>query len=175
MPPQRVIESLHPEMVGTQFGLWSITNRGVVRKGKEIAVYCRCQCGDVHIIHTQNLLSGKSQGCRSCASKRLHVSKGRVLITGAAVLRVQKRCNSMRQRCENPNDLSYHNYGARGIQFRFANVSEAIAYILLELPHDTYLRVDIDRIDNDGHYEKGNLRLATRAENLANRSRKPTT
>ena len=37
-----------------------------------------------------------------------------------------------------------------------------------------YVR-DIDRRNNDGHYEPGNLRLVTRKVNLANRSRRATT
>ena len=81
----------------------------------------------------------------------------------------------MRQRCENPNDPSYHNYGGRGIEFRFESVSAAIKYVLKELPHPTYIKLDIDRENNDGHYEAGNLRLATRKENLENRRLRPTT
>lgn len=77
----------------------------------------------------------------------------------------------MRQRCTNPRDGSWRNYGGRGIEFRFASVGAAVQWIKEHLPHPTYLRLDVDRIDNNGHYEPGNLRLATRQQNLANRAR----
>lgn len=75
----------------------------------------------------------------------------------------------MQHRCTNPSDPSYHNYGGRGIEFRFASIKDCVDYVLAELPCDSYVGLDIDRIDNNGHYERGNLRLATRKENLANR------
>ena len=75
------------------------------------------------------------------------------------------------QRCNNPNDKSYHNYGGRGIECRFSSVKEGVEYVKTHLPHETYYKLDIDRINNDGHYEPGNLRLVTRKENLANRGR----
>lgn len=55
-------------------------------------------------------------------------------------------------------------------------VREAVDWVKANLPHPTYLKLDIDRRDNDGHYEAGNLRLVTRKVNLANRrSRVATT
>lgn len=75
----------------------------------------------------------------------------------------------MRQRCVNSNNRSYRNYGGRGIEFRFASVRDAVRYIQAHLPHETYLGLDIDRIDNSGHYAPGNLRLVTRAQNLRNK------
>jgi hypothetical protein len=101
----------------------------------------------------------------------MHRRRGHIEVSSAAVGRVQKRCNAMRQRCKNPKDRAYQNYGGRGIRFDFETVSAAIAYVLLHLPHPTYTDVDIDRIDNSGHYAPGNLRLVTRSENLLNTRR----
>lgn len=46
---------------------------------------------------------------------------------------------------------------------------EFIRWVSKNLPHPTYLKVEIDRTDNDGHYAPGNLRLATRAQQMSNR------
>jgi hypothetical protein len=73
----------------------------------------------------------------------------------------------MKQRCENPNDKGYRNYGARGIRFEFASVTEAGLWIMENLGLQQHL--ELDRIDNNGHYAAGNLRYATREEQSRNK------
>jgi hypothetical protein len=72
---------------------------------------------------------------------------------------------SARQRCTNPNHVSYKNYGGRGIEFRFESFKEFIEEIGLRPSPE----LTLDRIDNDGHYEAGNVRWATRLEQNSNR------
>jgi hypothetical protein len=67
------------------------------------------------------------------------------------------------QRCENPNNPRYAAYGGRGIELRIT-YEELLAEIGPK-PEGMLL----DRIDNDGHYEKGNLRWATPKESARNR------
>ena len=83
---------------------------------------------------------------------------------------------AMRRRCENPDDVAYPNYGARGIrvcdEWR-QDVAAFVSYVEKVLgPRPEGLT--LDRIDNDGHYEPGNLRWATKAEQTHNRRRLPT-
>lgn len=60
-------------------------------------------------------------------------------------------------RCLNPNNTAFRLYGGRGIEFRFSSFEEWLAATgLAPTPHHW-----IDRIDNDGHYEAGNLRWVT--------------
>ena len=171
LPPHKIITSLSQEMVGVEYGSLKIVSAEIARPGRKQDVYvlCRCACGAELWVYNWNLVAGKSTKCKSCASKEQHENRGHCILSGAASVRVQKRCNAMRQRCQNTNDKSYKNYGGRGIEFRFSTVAEAIAYVLTELPHPTYLGVDIDRKENDWHYEPGNLRLVTRSENLNNK------
>jgi hypothetical protein len=68
-----------------------------------------------------------------------------------------------RRRCLNPKCADYPNYGGRGIQFLFASFEEFFD-VLGERPPGKML----DRINNDGHYEKGNVRWASRAVSLKN-------
>lgn len=78
---------------------------------------------------------------------------------------------AMLTRCNKPNCKAYKYYGGRGIQVKFACFKDFYDYIVKELKIDPR-GLTIDRIDNDGHYEKGNIRFITHRENCQNRQRK---
>lgn len=80
------------------------------------------------------------------------------------------RCyTAAKQRCTNPRSQKFYAYGQRGIEFRFKSFAEFIKAIGGPRPAGLVL----DRIDNDGHYEPGNVRWTTRSESQRNR-RPPT-
>lgn len=78
------------------------------------------------------------------------------------------RWNQMRQRCENPKQKDYPNYGGRGIQVcerwrkSFADFAEDVGMP----PAPSY---QLDRVDNDRGYEPGNVRWATRSQQHRNK------
>jgi len=72
-----------------------------------------------------------------------------------------------RQRCTDPNAAYYERYGGRGIKFRFKSFQEFYSYL-----GPKPKRYELDRIDNDGHYEPGNVRWVTHKDNCRNRARK---
>ena len=74
----------------------------------------------------------------------------------------------MKQRCNNPNIHNYYRYGGRGIEIKFKSLDEFIEYVINELRVDPR-GLQIDRIDNNGHYEKGNIRFVTAEVNNKNR------
>lgn len=72
-----------------------------------------------------------------------------------------------RQRCENRTLPCWPRYGGRGIKFLFTSFDQFFAE-LGPRPAETTL----DRINNDGNYEPGNVRWATYKEQ-ANNKRTP--
>lgn len=72
---------------------------------------------------------------------------------------------AMVQRCTNPKNPAYHDYGGRGITCcaRWMSFENFLA--------DMGVKPDgltLERKDNDGHYDVGNCRWATRAEQNRN-------
>lgn len=59
-------------------------------------------------------------------------------------------------RCETPRSKDYFRYGGRGIQFRLPTFEQFLTHI-----GPRPAGMTLDRINNDGHYELGNVRWAT--------------
>lgn len=90
---------------------------------------------------------------------------------------IRNRFAQQVSRCTDGSNPAYENYGGRGIQVKFKSSQEFIDHIINDLGCDTFVKIrglEIDRIDNDGYYEIGNLRLVTRSENMRNTRKQKT-
>lgn len=74
----------------------------------------------------------------------------------------------MLERCLNPDHPNYRYYGGRGITVcqRWQKSFETFVADVGRRPTNN---LSLDRINNDGNYEPGNVRWATRAEQTRNR------
>jgi Sigma-70, region 4. len=158
-PPPAAHISYKPEMVGQQFGWVKIisSEKRWNKKMNHCYVLTQCTgCGSIQWQLYSSLKSGKSRGCQSCSQPR------------QIPLWLDRRLAAAKQRCENPNDGGYHNYGARGIKFAFTSVTEAGLYLIktFGLPPK---ELEIDRINNNLDYAPGNLRFVTHLENNRNK------
>jgi len=116
---------------------------------------CLCDCGNYHIVTTSHLRGGHTKSC-GCLSPGFSDSK----IYGVWV--------SMVQRCTNPNDRAYKNYGGRGIKvcerlLKFENFYKDVG----DPPTKNH---QLDRINNDGNYCPENWKWSTRKEQNRNKS-----
>lgn len=153
-PPEAAHVCYNQEQVGLRYGHVIVTSaeRRYAGTGWNAPyAHCRCvNCGHEAWIHLGTLRRGKSKGCQQC-------TRGR-----RVPLWLNRRLTAAKGRCTNPSDPAWHRYGGRGIAFRFESVTAAGLWILEHLGVD-HAR-SIDRINNDGHYEAGNLRWATCAQ-----------
>lgn len=114
---------------------------------------------------------GLQSWCRQCKSRQAKLYSK----TLSGYLR--NKFSHIKQRCNNPKNPYYKWYGKRGIECRFTNANSFILWVTSILGYDTLEKLkglDTDRIDNNGHYEVGNIRFVTHKENCHNR-RKPLT
>ncbi len=85
---------------------------------------------------------------------------------------LRKAHSNIKQKCSNPNDPQYKNYGKRGISFQSdwaADRELFVAAVIKDIGLKTCPSDSLDRTDNDGNYAAGNLRWASKKEQASNR------
>jgi hypothetical protein len=76
--------------------------------------------------------------------------------------------NSMRQRCDNPNNPAFHHYGGRGIKYQES--WKFFKNFIADVGARPSPELSLDRIDANGPYSKDNCRWATRLQQNQNRT-----
>lgn len=127
----------------------------------------RCKCGKVFEAKISHIVKGKIQSCgcvRSETNRKLKFKHG-CCGRSAKVKKVHRFWESMKRRCLNPKGTHYKDYGGRGIQIYppwINSFSVFYEWFKNEFGLDDIpAGLSIDRIDCNGNYEPGNLRLAT--------------
>ncbi len=134
---------------------------------------CECGCGKATKIAARNryhLGQVKGQPIRFING---HATRGRLGIHvrhGMSNSPEWNAWHNAKDRCRRRNHVQFSEYGGRGIEFRFKTFEEFYA-ALGPRPSNGH---SLDRINNDGHYEAGNVRWATRSQQQVNRRHRLT-
>lgn len=128
---------------------------------KEVLWMCLCDCGRKQTASRHNLRSGNTT---SCGCERDRKSAERKRTHGCTRTKEHVAWSHAKDRCNNPSNAAYGDYGGRGIKFLFTSFEQFFAE-LGKCPRGRTL----DRKDNDGNYEPGNVWWATPKHQANNR------
>lgn len=162
------------DLTGQQFGHWIVLKRGRNKGfGKQLKVrwLVQCSCGTRRLIVSEYLRKGDSTSC-GCKTSEARSRSGSdhgftSRLHGKRPHYLHGIWWTMIQRCHDPNSQRYPLYGARGIEVcpRWRTSFVAFLQDVGERPSPKH---SLDRINNGGDYEPGNVRWATKKEQMRN-------
>lgn len=139
------------DLGGQRFGRLSVIERAQTSE-KRVMWLCLCDCGNKKIVQANHLVEGSTLSCGKCAdakNSRLYRSVW----------------NKIFQRCYNPRNKDFPNYGGRGISV-CEEWRDYVAFRDWALsngynPDAVQGECTLDRINVNGNYEPSNCRFVS--------------
>ncbi len=171
-------------LAGQRFGRLRVLRKGPVDRNRCVGWYCICDCGKKVLKSGPHMRAGEIRSC-GCLALETKQQNGRANVTSGLLKRLGRlrwkhgegtwphitveyhAWQNAKDRCFNPRNPDYKDYGGRGIQMceEWRNNYRAFLDEIGRKPVSEFV---IDRINNEGHYEPGNVRWATPQESRLN-------
>jgi hypothetical protein len=133
--------------------------------GKRTLWRCICVCSKEITARGDCLKSGNTRSC-GCLHRDYTASGAARKSHGKAGTREYRIWLGMRARCENQNNAEWKNYGGRGI--KVCERWQSFENFLADMGLRPSARHTLERRNNSGHYEPGNVVWATMKEQTRN-------
>lgn len=157
-------------IIGTRYGKANVELLEVlvlenkkVKKGR-----FRCDCNNEFVARISEIIAGVTTGC---GCRRNHNK-----IHGLSEHPMYNTWEQVKKRCYCTTNKLYPYYGGRGITMsdEFRDDAKAFIDYIVSLPNydkriEGIYDYSLDRIENNEGYKRGNLRWATRSEQMLNR------
>jgi hypothetical protein len=161
-----------PDLTGQKFGKMTAlfpVDDGTIRKNNPTHWMCRCDCGTEKSAKGYSLKTGQTTSCGCLKRERGIIFGTKSATHGMRFTPEWRAWVKMRERCYDKNNAHFDLWGGRGIivcdRWRYA--FENFFSDLGRRPSSDH---SIDRFPNqNGNYEPGNVRWATRVEQMQNK------
>lgn len=145
------------ERIGLRYGRLLVIDKLYIR-GLGTGWKCQCDCGKEIYAAGHNLDSGNTASC-GCLAIEVRTTHGKTKSRAYVIWK------AMHQRCGNPKAMGYQNYGGRGIKICDEWQTFEPFFADMGDPPDGH---SLERVDNNGNYQKSNCRWASYKEQLNN-------
>jgi hypothetical protein len=152
------------DLTGQRFGRLVVARRAP-SAASHARWLCSCDCGAESVVESRQLRSGHTRSC-GCLQRDTASELSRT--HGHTVARSAEYSTwlALRDRCSNPRNRSFRNYGGRGISV--CARWDSFENFLSDMGQKPSRLHSIDRVDVNGNYEPTNCRWATAAEQNQN-------
>lgn len=156
------------DIAGKTFGLLTAIRVAFTHPRQGRQWECICSCGNRVVVSLGNLTSGNSTSC-GCKARKAVTDRS----TTHGETRSRKRSPeyqiwaSMIQRCTNPKAKRYADYGGRGITV--CDRWRKFESFLADMGRRPFPDYELDRINNDEGYCKGNCRWTSSVQQNRNK------
>lgn len=108
-----------------------------------------CACGNKFTARTNHVTSGNTISCGCYSGKRTH---------GKSRTKLYNVWLNMKNRCINPNNAAYVNYGGKGIIVCQSWINDYQAFFDWSMENGYQEGLSIDRVNPEGNYDQSNCR-----------------
>lgn len=152
-------------LIGQRFNRLTVVAEAGRNKKMNVLWKCACDCGGAAIAPAYDLRRGRVKSCGCLAREGLNVKHGHAR-GGSKRNPTYSLWAAMVQRCTNPNDRNWVNYGGRGITI--ANRWMSFENFYADMG-DKPEGLSLERLDNGKGYCKSNCAWATKTAQARNK------